>query len=114
MSTGEGSRDIRLTVDPESPSAGDPVVLVLTNHSNGPVGYNLCTSELERRADGAWRPVPSDRMCTMELRMLEPGAEARFDLALDPGMASGEYRYSTRIEVAGEASTVVSDAFNVG
>lgn len=106
---------VRLSVQPEPPAPGDSVTLVLANRSPDPIGYNLCASQLERRAGGEWRPVPEDRVCTMELRALAPGEEARFELAVPPGLEPGEYRYTTRVEnlETGEGGSVRVESFRV-
>lgn len=71
--------------------------LVLRNGSAKPIGYNLCTSNLERRSGAAWQAVASERICTMELRSLAPGGEARYRLALE-GVPAGEYRATARLD----------------
>lgn len=107
--------DVRLSVEPEAPSAGDSITLELSNASDEAVGYNLCTSSLERLSGGEWRAVPSDRVCTMELRTLPPGERARYALILPPDLSPGEYRYVTRVERldAGEGSVLRSGTFRV-
>ncbi len=56
--TPDGAGDVRLSVEPESLSAGDSITLELSNGSAEPVAYNLCTSELEQLSDGEWQAVP--------------------------------------------------------
>lgn len=104
-----------LRVEPESPDAGERVSLVLENGSGGTVGYNLCTSALERERGGAWTPLPSDRVCTMELRTLQPGQSDRYPLELPAGMEAGRYRFSTGIERmdAGTRESVSTEPFEV-
>lgn len=112
---GASPDDVRLTVEPEAVAAGDSVTLVLTNGSSGEIGYNLCTSDLERRRDGGWEPVPSDRVCTMELRLLPPGDDARYSLAIRSDLPRGEYRYRTDVtrQEDGGPVDVASEAFRV-
>lgn len=107
---------VRLSVQPAPIAPGDSLVLVLENASADPVGYNLCASGLERREAGAWRPVPSQRVCTMELRTLDPGGEARYTLPLPEGLPAGEYRAVTGVEnlPRGERTGVASEPFRVG
>jgi hypothetical protein len=51
---GEG---VALRVEPGEVSAGDSVTLVLANGTAGAIGYNLCTSGLERQVDDDWQPA---------------------------------------------------------
>lgn len=102
----EASTDpLRLRVDPETAAPGDSVTLVLQNDTSDDVGYNLCNSALQVRSGDAWEPVPSDRVCTMELRMLTPGNEDSFTLQLPTDLAPGEYRFTTSIEVLPSGTT---------
>ncbi|HEX2187299.1 MAG TPA: immunoglobulin-like domain-containing protein [Longimicrobiaceae bacterium] len=107
--------ELALTVEPDAVRPADTVTLTLRNGTAAEVGYNLCSSTLERRADGAWQTVPSDRICTRELRILMPGQEASYPLELQPGLAPGEYRFSTGVEqmTAGGRQEVASEPFQV-
>lgn len=114
-SRGSAPEDVRLEVEPGTAAAGDSVTLVLTNGSSAAVGYNLCTSALERRTDDGWEAVPSDRICTMELRTLPAGGEARYSLAVEPGLTAGDYRYRTDVERldTGARESIASGAFRI-
>ncbi len=80
--------------------AGDAVRLTLTNRSGGPVGYNLCSSALLGRGeDGAWMPVPTDLICTMEIRTLTGGASDSFAYPIPAGLAAGDYSWRATVEV---------------
>jgi hypothetical protein len=107
--------DVRLHVQPRPAAPGDSLVLVLENASAEPIGYNLCASGLEQRAGDAWRAVREERVCTMELRMLEPGQQARFAFLPPPGLAPGEYRAVTAIERQGAAGleSLASTPFSI-
>lgn len=107
--------DIALAVTPRDVAAGDSVVATLTTTLDGGVGYNLCTSVLERQQDDGWRVIEADRICTMELRTLQPGESARFAFHLPTGLAPGSYRYHARVErlAAGTMDDVRSGAFRV-
>lgn len=113
--TPDGAGDVRLSVEPESLSAGDSITLELSNGSAEPVAYNLCTSELERLSDGEWQAVPSDRVCTMELRSLPGAQRVRYELDLPSDLPAGEYRYRTRVARldAGEGRMLRSGTFRV-
>lgn len=91
--------NVVLRVDPATVSAGSPVELVLANDSQGTIGYNLCTSTLERRSDGDWARVPSDRVCTMELRTLPAGETVRYPYEIPASTAAGEYRFVASVEL---------------
>jgi hypothetical protein len=73
------------------------VRLMLDNGAPHRIGYNLCTSVLQRRSGSEWAQQPSTDVCTMQLLTLNPGADATFEKR--PGsVPAGEYRYVTRIE----------------
>ncbi|HEU5481936.1 MAG TPA: hypothetical protein VFU80_02425 [Sphingomicrobium sp.] len=74
------------------------MTLTLSNGSDRQVGYNLCNSALQTSAG---RPVPSGRICTMELRTLEPGRTATYSYELPVNMAEGSYRFLTQVEWIG-------------
>jgi hypothetical protein len=74
------------------------VLLMLDNGTRQPIGYNLCSSQLQKRDGTGWSDVATDDVCTMELRTLNPGFDATFEKRLPASLAAGEYRYVTRIE----------------
>lgn len=94
---GGGSGDIRLAA--AATAAGDSIELTLTNRSAQEIGYNLCTTAIERRVGDDWQPVRTDRVCTMELRTLQPGAEATYRTTLPPGTTAGDYRFHTTVHL---------------
>ena len=106
---------VQLAVAPMLVPAGDSATITLTTTVPGGVRYNLCTSTLEHRTGYDWQPVPSDRVCTMELRLLEPGGEAQFTFQLPASLEGGEYRYHTRVERvdAGEMADARTAPFRV-
>jgi len=106
-------QEVFLEAQPTAVSPGETVTLTLSNRTPWPVGYNLCTSSLERESAGAWEPVPEDRMCTMELRMLDPGERSALDLQLPPDLQPATYRYTANIEDRGSMETVSSTHFQV-
>lgn len=107
--------DVGLAVEPEVAQPGDSAVLLLRNGSGEAIGYNLCTSRLERRDEGDWVRLPPDRVCTMELRTLPPGEVARYPLELPADLAPGSYRYLAMIArlEARSRDTVVTERFEV-
>lgn len=104
--------EVTLTAAPPQTSAGSTMVLSLANGSAQQIGYNLCTSALQTASGAA---VQTDRVCTMELRTLAPGATATLDHELPPTLPDGSYRFSTDVERAesGDRMTVISNMFEV-
>jgi hypothetical protein len=92
---------------------GTRVVLTLRNRSDSPVGYNLCSSSLQRRTGTTWRVVPTGEMCTMEIRELNAGGSATFEKTLPANAGRGEYRYVTTIERAGEGVELASNTLTI-
>ena len=107
--------DITLRAEPATAAAGANVELILENRSGADVGYNLCTSALERVVNGNGQPVPSDRACTLELRLLAPSQNTRYTISLPAGLTAGEYRWVARVERmnSNEMVTVTSNTFRV-
>ena len=110
-----GTAEIELRAEPIALQAGDTATIILRNNSNVTLGYNLCPTALERKDGEAWQAIPSDRMCTMELRMLEPGQEARYQYPLPGNLIAGEYRFVTGVNrmPAGDAIGVATEPFRV-
>lgn len=110
-----GAGEVTLAVEPANPSPGDSVSITLRNGSGAALHYNLCASGLERQTNGGWETVPSERVCTMELRTLEPSADASFALELPNDLQPGGYRFRTSVEIldSGERNDVTSDPFRV-
>jgi hypothetical protein len=90
---------LRLTVEPRIAAPGATVTLVLHNDTAHQAGYNLCSSGLEQFQSGTWRPVPENRACTRELRIVAPGQQARYQLRLPTSLAAGTYRFRTGVEL---------------
>ena len=108
----EPAGSVTLSAAPARVSPGATMTLTLRNGSSGQVGYNLCTSAIETTAGQA---VPSDRVCTMELRTLEPGRSATYAYEIPSQIASGSYRFVTnasRID-GGAQNAVRSNTFEV-
>lgn len=111
MSTVSDS-SVMLTASP----SGSNVMLTLMNHGDAAIGYNLCTSALQRRDPNDWVEVRTDEVCTMELRTLQPGAAATFEKTLPPNLQPGTYRYVTSVEkpVGGARVVAATDSFKAG
>jgi hypothetical protein len=104
---------LSMSASPTTVSPGGSVTLTLSNQTAWPVGYNLCTSALQREAAGSWQAVPEDRICTMELRMLDPGGRSQLELQLPPTLEPGQYRYTANIEDRGSMEEVSTEPFTV-
>ena len=89
------------------------VKLTLSNESGESIGYNLCTSALQRRTAGKWTAVETGDICTMEIRTLQTGGTATFTKTLPGDAVSGEYRYATNVDSNGSPTVVASEPFNV-
>ena len=91
------------------------IVLTLRNESPATVGYNLCSSTLERRAGGSWQTVPEEIVCTRELRTLPPSGSATFDRHVPRTLAPGEYRFVTQVEspLGGGTTIVASNTLTI-
>lgn len=109
----EPSGQVTLSAAPARTTGGSTMTLTLTNSSSEQIGYNLCTSTLQTSAG---RPVPTSRVCTMELRTLAAGRSTDYRYELPVNMPDGSYRFVTRVEwmESGRRSSVQSNSFEVG
>lgn len=112
-----GGAFAELTVAPGQMRAGDSFEMTLVNRSEHQLGYNLCTSGIERQtAAGEWQvhPVPLAEACTMELRVLNPGASGSFRHDL-PALEPGTYRFRAGVEwpLGQDRVGVISTPFTV-
>lgn len=112
VAPGVPSGGVALTAAPAQVPPGATMTLTLSNGSPERLGYNLCTSAI-LTASGS--RVPTDRVCTMELRMLEPGRSATYPYQLPANIARGTYRFSTGVErmPSGTRATLTSNEFAV-
>jgi hypothetical protein len=108
----EPAGEVAFTASPDSVAQGGTLNLTLANRSGQPVGYNLCTSAIETAA-GA--PVQTDRVCTMELRTVEPGRSATYAYELPDDIEPGSYRLMTNIHFmdSGTQTAVRTGTFEV-
>jgi len=109
-----GGGDIELTA--AATAAGDSIELTLSNRSGESIGYNLCTAGLQQQTmDGTWEAVPTDRVCTMELRTLQSGSTTTYRTTLPPGTTAGDYRFLANVELmeSGQRRSVTSNIVRV-
>lgn len=112
---------VELRTDRTSYQAGGEVTLTLVNH--GPAGYtfNPCFRTIQRQAAGAWDTVrETDRVCTMQAWMLEPGATRTAATELPSSLVPGRYRLLLQLTPTepappppAEPTTVTSPPFTV-
>ena len=105
------SGEVTLSAAPPSAAAGATMTLTLANGLDQPIGYNLCTSGLVRNGTS----VQTDRVCTMELRTLQPGARTTYGWELPDDLPDGSYRFTTGVErmTSGSRLVVSSNGFIV-
>jgi hypothetical protein len=94
---------------------GDTATIVLRNGTDHALGYNLCHSSRELRTGGSWRRISSLRLCTMELRVLAPGAETFLKEPITAEWQPGEYRMVTVVERtrSGDRGEIFTSPFTV-
>lgn len=104
--------EVTLSASPEQTTENSTVTLTLRNGSEEQVGYNLCTSDLQTAGGGK---VPTNVVCTMELRTLEPGRTATYGYKLPVNMATGSYRFATQVHWtdSGRTDRIRSNIFEV-
>lgn len=84
---------VTIHLDRTSYSAGSQLQLRLTNHTANQLGYNPCTRSVERRAGESWSLiVERDRVCTMQLYLLDAHATRTDPTDLPSSLAPGTYR----------------------
>lgn len=109
---------VKLTLDRSSYRAGAQVRLTLANATNRSFGYNACTRAIEQQRDGVWVPFPEpDRVCTMELRLLEANAKVAEQTELPASIPRGTYRLALSVSdesaSPGGPQRVISPTFTV-
>ncbi|HEX7829736.1 MAG TPA: hypothetical protein VF787_08770 [Thermoanaerobaculia bacterium] len=89
------------------------VRLSLDNGETSAIGYNLCSSELQRDTGANWESVATDEVCTQQMLALNPGADATFEKRLPTDLPPGDYRFMTRIEnpFGGAQATLTTKSF---
>lgn len=103
---GEVPGDVVFRTDRAVYPSGQPVTLVLENHGETGVNYNLCFSSPEPLTQGRIiEPEGGGLVCLAVLYRLQPGERATFayPLRAEPG----RYRFSTTIELPGGIGEVI-------
>jgi hypothetical protein len=107
-----------IAFQPQRPAyrRGDTATIVLRNGTGEPLGYNLCISSRELRAGASWKRFSPLRVCTLELRILQPGGETQLREPITAEWEAGEYRMVTTVERmrSGNRGEIFSASFTVG
>ena len=109
-------RGVRFATDQAAYAPGADVQLQLENQTEGPIGYNLCVSALERETETGWLPEGEAEICTMVQHGLEPRDGATYTKRLGTDLPPGRYRFVTDIEYqpTGQREQHATDPFSVG
>jgi hypothetical protein len=85
---------VSLTLDKTEYAPGAAAVMTLSSQRSDTLGYNPCSSRsVERDMGGNWVVhAEPNRMCTMELRMLNPGQSQSVPATLPGDLTAGTYR----------------------
>lgn len=91
---------LRYETDRAAYSSSDEIVSQLVNASEHDVGYNLCTSALERRTGGGWAVVrrSPERPCILPLYILRPGQTTTYREPASAVPQPGTYRLRAQVE----------------
>lgn len=113
-----GAAEVTLTLDRTSYSSGADVTMRIQNSGRDTLGYNPCSNRVVERQDGSsWTAVPEpNRMCTMELRLLNPGQTQTAGTDLPSPLPAGTYRIALtlgRQTTAGGSVRAVSGPFSI-
>lgn len=87
---------VRLVVE-EAIVTEDAVTLRLVNASNGSVGYNLCSSSLQRETASGWVSAERGRACLSIEYGLRPRTQATELRTLPADLPAGRYRITTQV-----------------
>jgi hypothetical protein len=112
---------ISLRTNAQRYAPSDQPQVTLENHSQDQVGYNICFAflKLERREAGTWQAFSANLgpggnvVCTAELRLLQPGANASGRVYLPADLPSGTYRLTHDVEINGKRQKAATGGFEV-
>jgi hypothetical protein len=99
--------DVSLTLDRTSYTAGATATMRIRNSTNDTFGFNACSSRtIERQNGSSWTPHSEpDRMCTMELRLLQPKETQSAATDLPSNLTPGTYRMVLTLSLQGREAT---------
>ena len=110
-----GASQITFQAERSTYRQGDTATIVLRNGTSQPLGYNLCFSARELRTGDSWTRFSPLRVCTMDLKILAPGAETRHKEPITAEWQPGEYRLVTVVERmrSGDRGEIFTPPFTV-
>lgn len=114
-----GGDSVQVAVGEGPYRAGETIALRLVNRTSLTLGYNACTRTLQRDAAGVWLTVAdTGRICTLELRLLPPGAAQTAMTLLQSQLTPATYRvvlnFSPQLESARAGATQSINAASNG
>lgn len=104
------SGGVVLAVDKTDYAPGGTVAMTISNHRTDTLGYNPCSDRsFERDSGGRWvvHPEPN-RVCTMELRLLNPHESVTANTNAPGDASAGTYRIVLRLRPERVDSTQTS------
>ena len=87
----ESRGGVVLSLDPESPHAGETLTLTVENHTPTRLEYGLAY-RLEHRVEGEWRWINRNAAFALILKIVEAGKREREDIRLPDHLEPGRYR----------------------
>lgn len=85
--------DVSLALDRDRYAPGAQLRMTIRNHGARTFGFNPCPRIVERYDGSAWVAHPEpDRVCTLELWLLEPQSTRQATTDLPSTLAAGTYR----------------------
>ncbi len=90
---------VTLSLDKTEYSPGAAVVMTISSQRSDTLGYNPCSNRsVERDTGSGWvvHPEPN-RVCTMELRLLNPGETQTAPTDVPADVTAGTYRIVLRL-----------------
>lgn len=110
-------KEVSFTTSQDRYSFGSVITLTIRNTSAKSVGYNMCSSTLQRKRDEGWVTINSDTYCLLYLLVMKPGNSDQYKVDLGQRYnlgKTGVYRITTNVEFKGETFTLITDPFKIG
>jgi len=100
------SSSVTISLDRATYAVGATAQVTAINGSVLVLGFNQCSSRvIERQQGNDWAAIPEPgRMCTMELRLLNPKETQTFSTTLPQNASRGTYRMVLNFSRQGPAS----------